>query len=200
VISHASLYAANLPRKPLPALPVLLGRGIKLPLVVGDVGRQLGTLPLKSLPLVDGCWHVRNDSAVRNGGLAKCPAIARRGGAALWRPPSRALPCTGGAGCDFSSYWGLLVAGCASAGGTAGVFDNIWYEHLGTGEVKECGGGVYPGVQIRRRACGKTLCGKTLIGVGYTEVEKCKAAAAGSACVTDDEIARAEAEEKRLKR
>ena len=51
------------------------------------------------------------------------------------------------------------------------------------------------GVQIRRRACGKTL-----IGVGYTEVEKCKAAAAGSACVTDDEIARAEAEEKRLKR
>ena len=50
-----------------------------------------------------------------------------------------------------------------------------------TGEVKECGGGVYPGLQIRRRACGKTL-----IGVGYTEVEKCKAAAAGSACVTDD--------------
>jgi hypothetical protein len=78
-----------------------------------------------------------------------------------------------------------------------GVFDSgsVWYKHLGTGEVKECGGGVYPGVQIRRRACGKTL-----IGVGYTEVEKCKAAAAGSACVTDDEIARAEAEEKRLTR
>jgi len=65
------------------------------------------------------------------------------------------------------------------------VFDSgsVWYKHLGTGEVKECGGGVYPGVQIRRRACGKTL-----IGVGYTEVEKCKAAAAGSACVTDDEM------------
>jgi hypothetical protein len=77
------------------------------------------------------------------------------------------------------------------------VFDSgsVWYKHLGTGEVKECGGGVYPGAQIRRRACGKTL-----ISVGYTEVEKCKAAAAGSACVTDDEIARAEAEEKRLKR
>jgi hypothetical protein len=61
-----------------------------------------------------------------------------------------------------------------------------------TGEVKECGGGVYPGVQIRRRACGKAL-----IGVGYTEVEKCKMAAAGAPCVTDDEIARAEAEEKK---
>jgi hypothetical protein len=62
------------------------------------------------------------------------------------------------------------------------------------GRVKECGGGVYPGVQIRRRACGKAL-----IGVGYTEVEKCKVAAAGAPCVTDDEIARAEANEKRLK-
>ncbi len=65
---------------------------------------------------------------------------------------------------------GLIVAGCASAGGTAGVFDSgsVWYKHPTTGDVKECGGGVYPGVQIRRRACGKAL-----IGVGYTEVEKC---------------------------
>jgi hypothetical protein len=91
---------------------------------------------------------------------------------------------------------GLLVAGCASAGGTAGIFDSgsVWYKHPGTGDVKECGGGVYAGVQIRRRACGKPL-----INVGYTEVEKCKVGAAGASCVTDEEIARAEAEERRLK-
>lgn len=58
--------------------------------------------------------------------------------------------------------------------------------------MKECGGGVYPGVQIRRRACGKAF-----IAVGYQEVEKCRVAATGEPCVTDDEIARAEAEEKR---
>ena len=92
---------------------------------------------------------------------------------------------------------GLLVAGCASAGGTAGIFDmgSVWYKHPTTADVKECGGGFYPGVQIRRQACGKAL-----IGVGYTEVEKCKVAAAGAPCVTDDEIAHAEAEERRLKR
>jgi len=52
------------------------------------------------------------------------------------------------------------VVGCASAGGTAGIFGSgsVWYKHLTTGDVKECGGGVYPGVQIRRRACGKALC------------------------------------------
>jgi len=89
---------------------------------------------------------------------------------------------------------GLLAAGCASAGGTAGIFDSgsVWYKHSTKGDVKECGGGVYPGVQIRRRACGKAL-----IGGGYTEVEKCKVAGAGAPCVTDEEIARAEAEERR---
>jgi hypothetical protein len=88
----------------------------------------------------------------------------------------------------------VAFSGCASAGGTAGILDSgsVWYKHPTTGDVKECGGGVYPGVQIRRRACGKAL-----IGVGYTEVEKCKVAAAGAPCVTDDEIARAEAEEKK---
>jgi hypothetical protein len=91
----------------------------------------------------------------------------------------------------------LALSGCASAGGTAGIFDSgsVWYKHPTTGDVKECGGGVYPGVQIRRRACGKAL-----LGVGYIEVEKCKVAAAGAPCVTDDEIAQAEAEERRLKR
>jgi hypothetical protein len=88
----------------------------------------------------------------------------------------------------------LFVGGCASAGGTAGIFDSgsVWYKHPTTGDVKECGGGVYPGAQIRRRACGKAL-----IGVGYQEIEKCKIAAAGTPCVTEEEMARAEAEEKR---
>lgn len=88
----------------------------------------------------------------------------------------------------------LLIAGCASAGGTAGIFDtgSVWYKHPTTADVKECGGGVYPGVQIRRQACGKAF-----IAAGYQEVEKCKVAAAGAPCVTDEEIARAEAEEKR---
>jgi hypothetical protein len=41
------------------------------------------------------------------------------------------------------------LSGCASAGGTAGIFDSgsVWYKHPTTGDVKECGGGVYPGVQ-----------------------------------------------------
>lgn len=88
----------------------------------------------------------------------------------------------------------LPIAGCESAAGTAGVFDigSVWYKHSTTSDVKECGGGFYPGVQIRRQACGKAL-----IGVGYTEVEKCKVAAARAPCVTDEEIARAEAAEKR---
>lgn len=88
----------------------------------------------------------------------------------------------------------VLLAGCASAGGTAGIFDigSVWYKHPTTGDVKECGGGFYPGVQIRRHGCGKAL-----IAVGYREVEKCKVAAAGALCVTDEEMARAEAEEKR---
>jgi hypothetical protein len=86
-----------------------------------------------------------------------------------------------------------LIAGCASAGGTAGIFDigSVWYKHPTTGDVKECGGGFYPGVQVRRHGCGKAL-----LAVGYQEVEKCKPAAVGAACVTDEEIARAEAEEK----
>src|SRR6266481_10164942 len=86
------------------------------------------------------------------------------------------------------------LSGCASAGGTAGVLDfgSVWYKHPTTGRVKECGGGFYPGVQIRRQACGKAL-----IGVGYREVEKCGVAAAGSLCVTEEKTARAEAEEKR---
>ena len=88
----------------------------------------------------------------------------------------------------------LVAAGCASAGGTAGIFDvgSVWYRHPATGDVMECGGGFYPGVQIRRQACGKAL-----IGVGYQEVEKCKVAAVGAPCVTDEEIARAEAGGKR---
>jgi hypothetical protein len=88
---------------------------------------------------------------------------------------------------------GLLIAGCASAGGTAGIFDigSVWYKHPTTGDVKECGGGFYPGVQIRRHGCGKAL-----LAVGYQEVEKCQAAPVGAPCVTDEEIVRAEAEEK----
>jgi len=61
-----------------------------------------------------------------------------------------------------------------------------------TGDVKECGGGFYAGVQIRRQACGKAF-----LAVGYQEVEKCKVAASGTLCVTEEEMARAEVEEKR---
>ena len=53
----------------------------------------------------------------------------------------------------------LALAGCASAGGTAGIFDtgSVWYKHPTTDDVKECGGGFYPGVQIRGRAAGEPL-------------------------------------------
>jgi hypothetical protein len=96
--------------------------------------------------------------------------------------------------CLAASIGALLTAGCASAGGTAGIFDtgSVWYKHPTTGDVKECGGGVYPEVQIRRRGCGKAF-----IAADYREVEKCKVTDAGALCVTDEEIARAEAEEKR---
>ncbi len=88
----------------------------------------------------------------------------------------------------------LSLTGCASAGGTAGIFDigSVWYKHPTTGDVKECGGGFYPGVQIRRHGCGKAL-----IAVGYREVEKCTVAAPGALCVTEEEMVRAEAAEKR---
>jgi hypothetical protein len=34
-----------------------------------------------------------------------------------------------------------LLGGCASAGGTAGIFDSgsVWYKHPTTADVKECG-------------------------------------------------------------
>jgi hypothetical protein len=88
---------------------------------------------------------------------------------------------------------GLLAADCASAGGTAGIFDigSVSYKHPTSGDVKECGGGFYPGVQIRRHGCGKAL-----LAVGYQEVEKCNVTAVGAPGVTDEEIARAETEEK----
>lgn len=37
----------------------------------------------------------------------------------------------------------VLLFGCASAGGTAGIFDigSVYYKHPTTGEVRECGGG-----------------------------------------------------------
>jgi hypothetical protein len=85
-----------------------------------------------------------------------------------------------------------LLGGCASAGGTAGIFDSgsVWYKHPRTGDVKECGGGFYPGVQIRRYNCGKAMQAQ-----GYVEVEKCAKAPAGAPCVTDAEIRAAEAVE-----
>jgi hypothetical protein len=88
-----------------------------------------------------------------------------------------------------SVVWAALLSGCASAGGTAGIFDigSVWYKHPTTGDVQECGGGLYPGVQIRRYNCGKTLQGQ-----GYVEVEKCAKAPANASCVTDAEIRRAE--------
>jgi hypothetical protein len=72
----------------------------------------------------------------------------------------------------------MLLGGCASAGGTAGVFDS----------VKECGGGAYPGVQIRRYNCGKRY-----LAEGYVEVQKCKEVPPGTLCVTDAERYAAEA-------
>jgi hypothetical protein len=88
-----------------------------------------------------------------------------------------------------------LLGGCGSAGGTAGIFDSgsVWYKHPTTADVKECGGGFYPGVQIRRYNRGKGL-----LAQGYAEVEKCKEVRAGTACVTDAEIRAAEAAEKGL--
>jgi hypothetical protein len=88
-----------------------------------------------------------------------------------------------------------LLSGCASAGGTAGIFDSgsVWYKHPASGDVKECGGGFYPGVQIRRYNCGKAL-----LALGYVEVEKCKEVRTGTVCVTDAEIRAAEAAEKGL--
>ncbi len=88
-----------------------------------------------------------------------------------------------------------LLTGCASAGGTAGIFDSgsVWYKHPTTSDVKECGGGFYPGVQIRRYNCGKGLQAQ-----GYVEVEKCAKAAASAPCVTDAEIRAAEAAAKGL--
>lgn len=88
-----------------------------------------------------------------------------------------------------------LLGGCASAGGTAGIFDSgsVWYKHATTGDVKECGGGFYPGVQIRRYNCGKGLQAQ-----GCVEVEKCAKAPARAPCVTDAEIRAAEAGEKGL--
>ena len=56
-ISRSLLHPPDLPREPLSALHVLRGCGVKLPLVVGYVGRQLGALPLKRLPLVKGPRH-----------------------------------------------------------------------------------------------------------------------------------------------
>lgn len=86
-----------------------------------------------------------------------------------------------------------LLSGCGSAGGTAGVLNigSVWYKHPTKGDVKECGGGAYPGVQIRRYNCGKRR-----ISEGYVEVEKCKVAAPGALCVTNDEIEEAERAER----
>jgi hypothetical protein len=94
------------------------------------------------------------------------------------------------------SLWlisGALLGGCASAGGTAGIFDtgSVWYKHPTTGDVKECGGGFYPGVQIRRYNCGTALQAHD-----YVEVEKCAKIPAGTLCVTETEIRAAEAAER----
>lgn len=86
-----------------------------------------------------------------------------------------------------------LLSGCASAGGTANIFDigSVWYKQPTTGDVKECGGGYYPGVQIRRYHCGKRW-----IEQGYAEVVNCRTVPAGTLCVTDAEKREAEAVEK----
>lgn len=77
-----------------------------------------------------------------------------------------------------------LLGGCASAGGTAVIFDtgSAWYKHPRFEDVKECPGG-FPGLQIRRYNCGKALQAQ-----GYTEVEKCAKTPFGAPCVTDSEI------------
>jgi hypothetical protein len=66
-LRHPLLHPPDLPFQPLPTLPVLLGRSIKFPLVVGDVAGQLVPLTLKGSAFIRGCWHVTNDSAGRKG-------------------------------------------------------------------------------------------------------------------------------------
>lgn len=56
-LRHPLLHPPNLPLQPLSAFPVLLGRGIKLPLVIGEVSRQFVALPLKGLSLVRRRCH-----------------------------------------------------------------------------------------------------------------------------------------------
>lgn len=82
----------------------------------------------------------------------------------------------------------LLLGGCASAGGTAGILDvgSVWYKHSTTGDVKECGGWFYPGVckfAVNNR-------GKRRLAEGYVEVQKCKEVRPGTLCVTEAEIER----------
>jgi hypothetical protein len=87
----------------------------------------------------------------------------------------------------------MLLAGCASAGGTRGILSlgSAWYKHPTTGDVKECGGGGYPGVQIRRYNCGNAYLEK-----GYVEVENCALVSAGTPCVSNAEKREAEAAER----
>src|SRR5713226_5549572 len=87
----------------------------------------------------------------------------------------------------------MLLTGCASAGGTRNIFSygSAWYKHPTTGDVKECSGGFYPGVQIRRYGCGKGY-----LEQGYVEVENCAQVSAGTLCITDAEKRQAEAAEK----
>jgi len=85
-----------------------------------------------------------------------------------------------------------LLTGCASAGGTAHILDlsSVYYKHPTTSDVKECGGGFYPGVQIRRY-----FCGRRWLDEGYVEVEKCKAAAPGALCLSAEEHRRLDKED-----
>ena len=53
--------------------------------------------------------------------------------------------------------------------------------------MKECGGGFYPGVQIRLYNCGKRR-----LAEGYLEVQKCNEVPPGTLCVTDAETERSE--------
>jgi hypothetical protein len=87
----------------------------------------------------------------------------------------------------------MLLTGCASAGGTRNIFNygSAWYKNPTTGDVKECGGGFYPGVNIRRYGCGKGY-----LEQGYVEVENCAQVSAGTLCITDAEKRQAEAAEK----
>jgi hypothetical protein len=87
----------------------------------------------------------------------------------------------------------MLFAGCASAGGTRNIFSlgSAWYKHPTTGDVKECGGGFYPGVQIRRY-----ICGNAYLEQGYVEVENCAHVSAGTLCISDAEKRDAEAAER----